>query len=38
MTGTTDKEDHYIMIEGSINQEDIIFVNIHACNIGAFNT
>ena len=29
-----DKEGHYIMIKGSI-QEDIIIINIHATNIGA---
>ena len=30
----TDKEEHYIMIEGSI-QEDITIINIYAPNIGA---
>ena len=35
MKFTTDKEGHYIMIKGSIQTEDITFVNIYACNIGA---
>ena len=30
-----DKEGHYIMIKGSIQEEDIITVNIYAPNIGA---
>ena len=30
-----DKEGHYIMIKGSIQQEDITFINIYAPNIGA---
>ena len=30
-----DKEGHYIMIKGSIQEEDITIVNIHAPNIGA---
>ena len=30
-----DKEGHYIMIKGSIQQEDIMFVHIYAPNIGA---
>ena len=30
-----DKEEHYIMIKGSI-QEDITIINIYAPNIGAF--
>ena len=30
-----DKEEHYIMIKGSIQEEDIIIVNIYATNIGA---
>jgi len=32
---TTDKEGHYIMIKGSIQEEDITIVNIYAPNIGA---
>ena len=31
---TRDKERHYIMIEGSIQEEDITIVNIYAPNIG----
>ena len=34
---TKDKEGHYIMIKGSI-QEDITIINIYAPNIGALNT
>ena len=30
-----DKEGHYIMIKGSIQEEDITVVNIYAPNIGA---
>ena len=30
-----DKEGHYIMIEGSIQEEDITIININAPNIGA---
>ena len=30
-----DKEGHYIMIKGSIQEEDIIFINIYTSNIGA---
>ena len=30
-----DKEGHYIMIKGSIQEEYIIFINIYATNIGA---
>ena len=30
-----DKEGHYIMIKGSILEEDITIVNIYAPNIGA---
>ena len=32
---TSDKEGHYIMIKGSIQEEDIAIVNIYAPNIGA---
>ena len=31
-----DKEGHYIMIKGSIQEEDITIVNIYAPNIGLF--
>ena len=31
---TRDKEGQYIMIKGSIQEEDIIIVNIYAPNIG----
>ena len=34
-TITIDKEGHYIMIKGSIKEEDITIVNIYAPNIGA---
>ena len=34
-TITKDKEGHYIMIKGSIQEEDITIVNIYALNIGA---
>ena len=30
-----DKEGHYIMIKGSIQEEDIKIINIYASNIGA---
>ena len=30
-----DKDKHYIMIKGSIQEEDITFVNIYTLNIGA---
>ena len=30
-----DKEGHYIMIEGSIQEENITIINIYASNIGA---
>ena len=30
-----DKEGHYVMIKGSIQEEDITIVNIYASNIGA---
>ena len=29
-----DKEGHYIMIKGSIQEEDITIINIHAPNVG----
>ena len=32
---TRDKEGHYVMIKGSIQEEDIIIVNIYVPNIGA---
>ena len=32
---TRDKEGHYIMIKGSIQEGDITIVNIYAPNIGA---
>ena len=32
---TKDKEGHYILIKGSIQEEDITIVNIYASNIGA---
>ena len=34
-TITRDKKEHYIMIKGSIQEEDITIVNIYAPNIGA---
>ena len=34
-TITKDKEGHYIMIRGSIQEEDITIVNIYALNRGA---
>ena len=30
-----DKEGHYIMIKGSVQEEDITIINIYALNIGA---
>ena len=30
-----DKEGHYIMIKGSIQEEDLTIINIYAPNIGA---
>ena len=30
-----DKEGHYIMIKGSIQEEDITIINIYTLNIGA---
>ena len=35
---TRDKEEHYIMIKGSIQEEDVTIVNIYAPNIGDLNT
>ena len=32
---TRDKEGHYIMIQGSFEEEEITIVNIYAPNIGA---
>ena len=32
---TRDKAGHYIMIKGSIQEEDMTIINIHAPNIGA---
>ena len=32
---TRDKDGHYIMIKGTIQEEDITIVNIYAPNIGA---
>ena len=32
---TRDKEGHYILIKGSIQEEDITIVNIYVPNIGA---
>ena len=37
-TVTRDKEGHYIMIKGSIQEEDITIVNIYAPNIKHLNT
>ena len=34
-TVTREKEGHYIMIKGSIQEEDITILNIYAPNIGA---
>ena len=34
-TISRDKEGHYIMIQGSIQEEDITIINIYAPNIGA---
>ena len=33
LTVTRDKEEHYIMIKGSIQEEDITIVNIYASDI-----
>ena len=35
---TRDREGHYIMIKGSIQEEDITTVNFYAPSIGYFNT
>ena len=35
---TRDKGGHYIIIKGSIQEEDITIVNIYAPNIGDLNT
>ena len=32
---TKDKQGHYIMIKGSIQEEDITLINIYVCNTGA---
>ena len=32
---TRDKEGHYVMIKGAIQEEDIIIINTYAHNIGA---
>ena len=34
-TITRDKEGHYLMIKGSIQEEDITIINIYAPSIGA---
>ena len=34
-TVTRDKEGHYVMIKGSIQEEDITIINVYAPNIGA---
>ena len=34
-TVTREKEGHYIMIKGSIQEEDITIINFYAPNIGA---
>ena len=34
-TATRDKEGHYIIIKGSIQEEDITIINIYAPNIGS---
>ena len=32
---TKDKEEHYIMVKGSISGEDITLINVYAPNTGA---
>ena len=32
---TRDKEGHYIIINGSVQEEDITIINVYAPNIGA---
>ena len=32
-----DKEGHYIMIKGSVQEEDITIINVYAPNIGVRN-
>ena len=36
-TVTRDKAEHYVMIKGSIQEEDITILSIHAPNIGYSN-
>ena len=36
-TTTRDKEEHYIMIKGSIQKEDITIINIYARNLEHVN-
>ena len=35
---TRDKEGHYIMVKGSIQEEDITILNIYASNMGYIHT
>ena len=35
MTGVRDEEGHYIILKGSIQQEDLTITNIYAPNVGA---
>ena len=37
-TITRDKEGHYIMVKGSIQEEDITILNIYASNMGYIHT